>query len=257
MKRLTTALAAGLLLCGPALAQESDAQSGNSFSDIQAADPGTGGEGGVDDTSDANSFADSAQDNNSFSDASDANSFGSDDDSANSFSGSGDAGGAEPWQLYAGLDHVWTQASLSKPEFIDSFGGDRLDSSMYRLRAGMRVFEHIGLEAQIGVGRDGVGDLAADEFSTGQFYAVYLAPTGVIFDVLEVAATIGYARTELERPGVSESLGGASFGVNLELPLFTGEALELRIGAGGAVFRAQNSARIHGYHAGLRIDFRI
>ena len=52
-------------------------------------------------------------------------------------------------------------------------------------------------------------------------------------------------------------ISGASFGVNLDIPLFTGESLELRVGGGATVFRAQNSARIHGYHAGVRIDFSI
>lgn len=267
-----TCLAGGLLLCGPALAQDgSDTQSGNSFSDIRAAEQGGDTQDAnrfTSDTSEANSFTSDTSDANSFtSDTSDANSFGSDTSDANSFSdGFDDTGSSrhgeaaaedEPWELYAGADYAWTTASFSKQRLIDEFGGERFDSNMYRVRAGVRLFGKIGLEAQIGTGDTRVGDLDADAFSTEQFYAVYFVPTGVLLDLIEVGASIGYAHMELERPGVSESLGGASFGVSFEVPLYTGEALELRIGGGATAYRAQPSARIYGYHAGLRIDFRI
>lgn len=163
----------------------------------------------------------------------------------------------EPTQLYIGADYVWTTASFSNPGLQSDFGGDRFDSNMYRVRAGMRLFEKMGLEVHYGTGNTDEQDLEADEYSTEQFYGVYLVPTGVLFNILEVGAAIGYAHTELARPGVSEDLDGASFGVNFEVPLFTGEALALRIGGGGTVYRAQNSARVYGYHAGVRIDFKI
>ncbi|MGB1561490.1 MAG: hypothetical protein ACPHN2_08330 [Sinimarinibacterium flocculans] len=285
-------LAAGLLLCGPVFAQDGgDAQAGNSFADISDAESGSDtpdansfasdtydansftsdtsdANSFTSDTSDANSFTSDTSDANSFSsDTSDANSFGGDTSDANSFGGgfdSADSGGYEPepeedtpWELYAGADYVWTTASFSKQSLIDDFGGDRFDSSMYRVRAGVRLFEKIGLEAQIGTGDSNVGELEADEFSTDQFYAVYFIPTGVLLDLIEVGAAIGYAHVDLERPGVSESVGGASFGVNFEIPLFTSESLELRVGGGATAYRAQPSARIYGYHAGLRIDFRL
>lgn len=163
----------------------------------------------------------------------------------------------EPIQLYVGADYVWTTASFSNAALKSDFGGDRFDSNMYRIRAGMRLFEKMGLELHYGTGNTDEEDLAADEYSTEQFYGVYLVPTGVLFNILEVGAAIGYAHTELARPGASENLDGASFGVNFEVPLFTGEALELRIGGGGTVYRAQNSARVYGYHAGVRVDFKI
>jgi hypothetical protein len=251
MKKLT-ALAAGLLIWGGVAAQESDDfQGGNSFTD---------------DYSDANSFTD-APDANSFSDTTDANSFTSDDGSSfSSFddSASDDGGGRAadedeetPWELYAAADHVWTKASFSKPALIQDFGGDEFDGSMVRVRAGMRVLESIGVEAQVGVGIDNVDSLAADEYRSDLFYGLYFVPTGVLLDLFEVSVPIGYARTKLERPDTSETLGGFSFGFNVDVPLYTGESLELRIGGGGTMFRAQNSARIYGYHAGLRIDFRI
>jgi hypothetical protein len=260
--RKLTALAAGLLIWGGVAAQEGDDfQGGNSFTDDYS------DANSFTDTSDANSFGDTT-DADSFTDGADANSFTSDD--ANSF-GSFDDGAADdgggwgaeaddeetPWELYAAADHVWTKASFSKPGLIQAFGGDEFDSSMVRVRAGMRLLESIGLEAQLGIGRDSVDSLAVDEYRNDLFYGVYFVPTGVLLDLFEVSAPIGYARTKLERPNASETLGGFSFGFNVDVPLYTGETVELRIGGGGTMFRAQNSARIYGYHAGLRIDFRI
>lgn len=181
----------------------------------------------------------------------------SDDYASDSYGGDQAEEEDEPTQLYIGADYVWTTASFSNPGLKADFGGDRFDSSMYRVRAGMRLFEKMGLEVHYGTGNTDEEDLEADEYSTEQFYGVYLVPTGVLFNVLEVGAAIGYAHTELARPGASEDLDGASFGVNFEVPLFTGEALALRIGGGGTVYRAQNSARVYGYHAGVRIDFKI
>jgi hypothetical protein len=251
MKKLT-ALAAGLLIWGSVAAQEGDDfQGGNSFAD-EYSDANSFGDG-----ADANSFSSDA-DANSFS-SDDGNSFGSFDDSASDGGGWGSDADDEDsgWELYVAADHVWTKASFSKPGLIQAFGGDEFDSSMVRLRAGMRLLESIGLEAQFGIGRDSVDSLAADEYRNDLFYGVYFVPTGVLLDLFEVSAPIGYARTKLERPNASETLGGFSFGFNVDVPLYTGETLELRLGGGGTMFRAQNSARIHGYHAGLRIDFRI
>lgn len=245
MKKLT-ALAAGLLIWGGVAAQEGDDfQGGNSFAD---------------EYSDANSFADTS------GDETDANSFASDDGgSFDSFGddasggGRGDATDDEdgPWELYAAVDHVWTKASFSKPGLIQSFGGDEFDGSMLRLRAGMRLLEGIGFEAQLGFGRDSVDRLSVDEVRNDLFYGVYFVPTGVLLDLFEVSVPIGYARTKLERANAAETFDGFSFGFNVDVPLYTGESVELRIGGGGTMFRAQPSARLHGYHAGVRIDFRI
>lgn len=182
---------------------------------------------------------------------------GAREQAGNEFYGEPAEGQDPPLELYAGADYVWSEVSFSKAAFIEDFGDDELSSSMYRVRAGMRVHERIGVEAQVGLGATDTDDLAADEYSTSRFYALYLVPTGVLLDLVEVAASIGYAYTELERAEVSESLGGASFGINVEVPLYTGAAYELRAAAGGALFRTQDSARIYGYHAGLRVDFKI
>ncbi|HEY1075501.1 MAG TPA: hypothetical protein VGE51_02345 [Fontimonas sp.] len=164
---------------------------------------------------------------------------------------------SDPWELYVGTDYVWTQARFSKDSLKTEFGGDDFDSSMVRARLGVRLFQKIGVEVHIGAGNDDVGDLEADEYSTEEFYGAYLVPTGVLFDLFEVGAAIGVAQTKLETATGSETLSGVSFGVNLEVPVYTSDAVELRLGGGGTMFRAQNSAQIAGYFAGLRVDFRI
>lgn len=176
----------------------------------------------------------------------------------------GDEGGSEgegeegeSSKFYVGGDYVWTSVSFSKDSLAADFGGEELDSKMYRVRAGMRLFEAVALEAQIGFDGGSSDDPLDGEYNTQQFYGIYLVPTGVLFDLIEVGGAIGYASTRLERGDVSETLSGASFGVNLDIPLFTSDSLELRVGGGATVFRTQNSARIHGYHAGVRIDFGL
>jgi hypothetical protein len=164
---------------------------------------------------------------------------------------------SEPWELYVGTDYVSTRAKFSDNDLISEFGGDDFDSSMVRARFGMRLFQKIGVEVQLGSGTDDTGDLEADEYSTQEFYGAYLVPTGVLFDLFEVGASIGFAHTKLETATASETLSGVSFGVNIDVPLYSSEAVELRVGGGGSMFRAQNSAQISGYYAGIRVDFRI
>ncbi|TJY62915.1 hypothetical protein E4T66_04140 [Sinimarinibacterium sp. CAU 1509] len=249
----------------------SDGSDANSFSNDSASTDGSdansfSSDSGSADGSDANSFSSDTGDGNSFSSddsgsgtdggydatesASDEGSYGSDD------SGTGEEEAAEPIPLYLGADYAWTTASFSNDTLKAKFGSDQLDSNMIRVRGGVRMFKKIGLEVQYGF--DGQGaDETSNEYSTANFYGVYLVPTGVLLDFLEVGASIGYASTKLERGNESETLSGASFGVNFELPVLTTESFDIRIGGGGTVYRAQPSARIYGYHAGVRIDFRI
>jgi len=256
-----------------AMSAESDAPDTNSFgSDTSDANS-------FSDASDANSFSSDTSDANSFSsDAADANSFSSDSGDANSFSDDSSAGeetasddssysygsddtdasdeARSPIPLYFGADYVWTTASFSNESLKTAFGSDQVDSNMVRLRGGVRMFKKIGLEVQYGFKGQGV-DETSNEYKTSDFYAVYLVPTGVLLNTFEVGASIGYASTTLERGAASETISGASFGVNVELPVLTTESFDIRIGGGGTVFRAQPSARIYGYHAGIRLDFRI
>lgn len=244
------ALVAGLLLfVGSAYADEvpADYEMDDSAAEVMEEVAGDASEAYADDAGSADS-----------ADAYAADSYGADDYAADD---SGDDAAeedeGEPLEFYIGGDYVWTSVSFSKEAYRTDFGADELDSNMYRFRGGVRLFNKIGLEAHIGAGDSDTDGLDADEYSTSQFYGVYIVPTGVLLDLIEVGGAIGYASTKLERPGVSETLSGASFGVNFEIPLFTSEGLELRVGGGGTMYRAQNSARISGYHAGVRVDFRI
>lgn len=241
-------IAAALLLAGVAHAQDAaDTTDGNSFSDIYA--------------DDGNSFSDT-ENTNSFSEinADDANNFsqvtaGSDDAGTESGQGDAEAGGFRVPPLYVSLDSAWTRVSLSRGSFKDAFGGDEFDSSLYRLRLGARVAKMIGLEVHYGI--DGPGNSGAGDVSTDQYYGVYLVPTGVLFDLVEIAAPVGYAHSRIERGTAAIDMGGASFGINAELPVLTRGDFALRLTSGGEVYRASNSARMWGYHAGLRVDFKL
>lgn len=222
------------------VADETSSTGDTATDDAAAADPGTA-QGTADEATSSDSYASESTDESA-----------SDEGSSES---EGEEG--ESSKFYVGGDYVWTSVSFSKDSLAAAFGGEELDSNMYRVHAGMRLFEAVGLEAQIGFDGGSSDDPLDGEYSTQQFYGVYLVPTGVLFDLIEIGGAIGYASTRLERGDVSETLSGASFGVNLDIPLFTSDSLELRVGGGATVFRAQNSARIHGYHAGVRVDFSL
>ncbi|MFA5938573.1 MAG: outer membrane beta-barrel protein [Sinimarinibacterium sp.] len=237
--------------------------------DAEAADAGATEDGSADAGSTDAGATDAAADEGT-SDATASDSYATDSgasDSASSESSeevASDESGTEaegeqeePSWFYVGGDYVWTSVSFSKDSLAADFGAEELDSKMYRVHAGMRVFEAVSVEAQVGFDGGSSDDPLDGEYNTKQFFGVYLVPTGVLFDLIEVGGAIGYASTRLERGDVSETLSGASFGVNLDIPLFTSDSLELRVGGGATVFRAQNSARIHGYHAGVRIDFNL
>lgn len=247
MNQLALIAAAALLLAGTAHAQDAtDAADGNSFSDIYA--------------DDSNSFSavevqTVGADEDARAGADDANSFGG-DAVVETDAGQGDAeaAGFRVPPLYVSLDSAWTHVSLSRGRFKDAFGGDEFDSSLYRLRLGARVAKMVGLEAHYGI--DGSGNSGSGDVSTDQYYGFYLVPTGVLFDLLEISAPVGYAHASLERGAAGIDMGGASFGINAELPVWTEGDFALRLTSGGEVYRASNSARMWGYHAGLRVDFK-
>ena len=98
-----------------------------------------------------------------------------------------------------------------------------------------------------------------DELETEQFFGLYLVPTGVLLDTVEVSVRLGYAYTRLKSEQGSENTDGASFGLAFELPLrLLGESLpDLRIGAGGTVYQEEREGRIFGWHGGIRYDFTL
>lgn len=164
---------------------------------------------------------------------------------------------AEPLKMYVGLDKAWTTVSFSSDSLAARFGGDEFDSEFYRVRVGVRVFDAIALEAQVGIA-DQKGS-EAGKYETAEYYGVYLVPTGVLFDLIEVAAPVGYSMTTIERGSASEDIDGVSFGLNFEIPLLTGVDWfpDVRIGGGGTVYQAEKKSRVYGYHAGLRFDFGV
>jgi hypothetical protein len=162
----------------------------------------------------------------------------------------------EPWKLYGGLDYALPTLSLSDAALSAAFGRRELDSSMLRLRAGARFFNWIGVELQLGAGS---GDAeAADEYEVASYGGLFFAPTGLLFDTLEVAALVGVTHFKAERGSASETFGGPAFGVNAELPLRRlAEGLpDIRLGGGYIVYDHNNRHRIYGAHAGLRYDFQ-
>ena len=175
--------------------------------------------------------------------------------------GSGEEAAAEddgePLYLYAGVDMVEVRASFSDDALVAKFGDDKLNSSFYRLRVGTRLFEAIGIEAHYGLPDQ--DDSGQRNFETGEYYGVFVVPTGVFLDVVEISAPVGYTLTKVERGGASEKFDAVSFGMNIEVPItLDSEWLpDIRIGGGGTVYQAKNDARIYGYHFGIRLDFKL
>lgn len=163
----------------------------------------------------------------------------------------------EPFEFYLGVDMAELKVALSDPALETAFGSDELKSSMYRIRAGMRLLEAVGIELHYGVADD--KDDEPKKFEVGQYYGIFVVPTGSLFEVIEISVPIGYASVDAERGGASETFDGVSYGVNLEVPITLGSDWfpDIRIGGGGLVYRADKESRVYGYHFGVRLDFKI
>lgn len=158
--------------------------------------------------------------------------------------------------LYLGLEYDLSTIDFEEGELRESFNGTRFDSEFYKLRLGVRLFESVGVELQAGIPASDSGE---DELETRQFYGLYLVPTAVALEVIEVSARVGYAFISLENDTGDEDFDGISFGVAAELPLRVfGEGLpNFRIGLGATVYQVEREARVFGFHGGLRYDFSI
>lgn len=148
---------------------------------------------------------------------------------------------AEPWRLYAGLDFVKTT--------VGTEAGD-VDSGMYRLRVGRRVFDQIAVEFQYGAdnGNDGTGEVETDSY-----FGLYAVPMALALETVELAFPIGYAMTKVG----DESLSSIAYGFNAELPLrgFGEELPDLRVVLGWNIYHQSKEARVYGANLGLRYDF--
>lgn len=178
-------------------------------------------------------------------------------DSAEVSEASDEEDGGLGLNLYVGLEYDQTTVDLDDEQVEAAFGGgSRFDADFYKLRVGARLFESVGLELHAGFP---ASDASSDELEVKQFYGLYLVPTGVLMEFIEISARLGYAFVELENDLGSEDTDGASFGLGAELPLRAlGESLpNLRIGVGATVYQEERSGRMYGFHGGIRYDFSL
>ncbi|WP_206362909.1 hypothetical protein [Stenotrophobium rhamnosiphilum] len=170
----------------------------------------------------------------------------------------------KPWQLYAGYNYVLANFLASSPSSpptpnpANQFSTDNLHGKFHDVRFGARFFDVVGLEAHYGF-KAGSDD-KPDSMGVKNSMALYIVPTGTLFDVVEIAALVGYARTKLEHDGKELSLNGASYGANIEVPLrpLLGDWMpDLRLGGGFMVYHQDSESRVYGSHVGVRYDFKI
>lgn len=167
-----------------------------------------------------------------------------------------DGGGGSGRTFYIGLEYDMTKVDINDSDTREALGRRKFESNFYKLRLGARIFEGVGLELHAGFPDN---DASSHKLETKQFYGLYLVPTGVLFDLVEVSARVGYAYTELKSELGKDDADGASFGLAVELPLrHFGEGMpNLRIGAGGTVYQEDRKGRVYGWHGGIRYDFTL
>ena len=170
----------------------------------------------------------------------------------------------KPWQLYAGYDYAMVNFLASSrnspptPNDANQFSNDNLHGNFHQVRAGVRVFDVIGIEAHYGIKAG--GDNKPDSMAVKNNMGLYFVPTGTLFDVVEISALLGYASTKMEHAGKSLTVRGSSYGANLEVPLrpLLGEWMpDIRVGGGFMVYHHDSESRIYGSHFGLRYDFKV
>ena len=160
-------------------------------------------------------------------------------------------GSGEPWHLYFGADYVTNTVSVSVPQTAPSAD---FDSKMLRLRVGKRVLDAVGLEFHYGIDQS---DEKAGEVKTDAYYGLFLVPTATLFETVELAFPVGYARSEFD-DGSGESRESIAYGVDAELPLKVfGDLPDIRLTAGGMVYYQKSEARGYGANLGLRYDFEF
>lgn len=220
-------------------AEEASAES--SSEDTSAAEAITGGDSATEATS--------SEDTGS----ADTSTIASDDASSSEDEGEGGGSGRT---FYVGVEYDMSKIDIDDGGTREALGRRRFESNFYKLRLGARIFEGVGLEVQAGFPDN---DAGARKLETKQFYAIYLVPTGVLFDLVEVSARVGYAYTELESQVGKDDADGASFGLAVELPLrHLGENMpNVRLGVGGTVYQEDREGRVYGWHGGIRYDFTL
>lgn len=195
-----------------------------------------------------------AEDSSAAEDTASSDSYGEDSASEDA---SEDEGGGMGLNLYVGVEFDQAKVDIDDEALQAELGGqDRFDAEFYKLRLGARLFDGVGVEFQAGVP---ASDGSDDELEVKQFYGLYLVPTGVVLETVEISARLGYAFVELENELGSQDTDGASFGLAAELPLrvFGDGMPNLRFGVGATVYQEERSGRMYGFHGGLRYDFSL
>jgi hypothetical protein len=160
--------------------------------------------------------------------------------------------------VYAGADYVFLHSALSKDKLENALGNDDFDSNFYRVRVGMRLLPQLGIEGQFGVKNEDGN--ASDKVETKDMYGISLVPTGNLFRVVEISVPLGYSHLKLRNDNGAIKLDSFSAGINLEVPVYVNpdsRMPDVRIGGGATMFYVGNDARTYGYHAGIRLDFKI
>ena len=279
MKRMMALAWLTLLASAPLHAQEetppADASTEAPAADAAATDAAATDASATDSSaSDAAASSDTSSSDSSSSDTSSSDASSSDSAAESSFSDSGSADSAdtaaaidqseladeEPgFPLYVGLEYDTSKIEISDDSKQLQFGGARrYGSDFYKIRVGARVFEAVGFELQAGVpNRD--GDIEDRDLKTKSFYGAYIVPTGVLFDLLEVSARLGYSFAKLSAGGESETTDGVSYGLAIEFPLTRiSEGLPpIRITSAATVYQQDHKVRTYGWGAGLRYDFNL
>lgn len=164
-------------------------------------------------------------------------------------------GEAPDLKLYVGLDGVNNTVSISGDSA--GTGGADLDSKMYKLRIGTRLFEAVGTELQVGFDNS---DTKGGELETESFYGLFIVPTATLFETVELAFPVGFASTKIKGlESVAKSTDGAAYGVDLQLPmrLFGDSFPDIRLSTGYMVYMHREEVRVYGANFGLRYDFGI
>ncbi|HWU68226.1 MAG TPA: hypothetical protein VN046_05075 [Stenotrophobium sp.] len=181
---------------------------------------------------------------------------------------------SNPIKLYVGYDrtHINFQisglpqgpvagptppATTPQSPLQQQFGSSNLSSNFNQIRAGVRVFDTVGIEAHYG--RKGSSGDEAGTVAVKGYEGIYVVPTATVLNTVEVAAVLGYNWLQLERPGAKANLDGVAYGVNMELPLrVLWEKLpNIRLGGGVMVYQHGSASRVYGTHFGARYDFSL
>lgn len=161
----------------------------------------------------------------------------------------------DPLRVYVGGDWVRNTFSASR---VNGFAPANYDTGMIRLRGGVRPFDNIAIEAQVGF-NNSQGDNSPSADTDG-YYGLFAVPNAVLFDTVELAFPVGYTMYKVsQKSGADASLNSVSFGLNAELPLraFTPDLPDFRFALGWMIYHQKVDSRIYGLNAGVRYDFNL